>query len=141
MQPEQPSLLHRIRWGNVAWALAAVAAVGLVVAWPHLQRRGPGLPDETASVPRDPAPQPAQPTPATRPALRPAPRPPVHAHPSARRRVAKPRPRPTSRRRPRARPSTAPAPVPDLGGGGGSSPGPPDRAPAAPAGDEEFLPG
>src|SRR5437660_1154590 len=29
MEPEPPSLLRRIRWGNVAWALAAVVAAGL----------------------------------------------------------------------------------------------------------------
>src|SRR2546429_6962019 len=49
MEPDSPSLLHRIRWGNVAWALVALVAIGLVLAWPHLQRRAPGLPDATTS--------------------------------------------------------------------------------------------
>jgi len=147
MEPESPSLLNRIRWGNVAWALAALAALGLVVAWPHLQRRGPGLPDETASARRDTTAQPAQPVqpippaPAAQPAPRPAPRPAVHPRRSTRRRrVAKPRARHVDRSRRRA-PSAPPVPVPAPGGDGGGSSEPLDSGPAAPAGDQEFVPG
>ncbi len=37
-------LLRRIRWGNVARAIALLAAVGLVVAWPRLSAPPPELP-------------------------------------------------------------------------------------------------
>lgn len=144
MEPESPSLLNRIRWGNVAWALAALVAIGLVVAWPHLQRRGPGLPDETASAARDPAPQtvqPVPPPPAAQPAPRPASRPPVRSHrPTRRHHAAKPRPRHGGRRRDRT-PTTQPVPAATPGGEGSGSSAPIDSGPAAPAGDQEFLPG
>jgi hypothetical protein len=141
MEPDPPSMLHRIRWGNVAWALAALVAIGLVLAWPHLQRRGPGLPDETASVPSAPVPQPvapATPLPSARPTVRPTaprrhPAPARHrrrAHRSHARRARGPR------RRARRTPATPPPPLDDR-----ASPPPEDANPMPPAGDQEFLPG
>ncbi|MDQ3609336.1 MAG: hypothetical protein M3459_10605, partial [Actinomycetota bacterium] len=45
MDPDRlPSLGARIRWGNVARALALLAAVALVVAWPRLTPSEPALP-------------------------------------------------------------------------------------------------
>jgi hypothetical protein len=41
-------LLRRIRWGNVARALALVAALVLVVAWPSLRPDPPALPPAPA---------------------------------------------------------------------------------------------
>ncbi len=142
MEPDSPSLLRRIRWGNVAWALAALVAIGLVLAWPHLQRRGPGLPDEAASTaPSASAPQatvpPAPPVSSIRPTTTRPPVPRRHPAPAARRRPARrPHVRHARRARRRAR-HPPPAPPPD----GGASPAPTDTGPTAPAGDQEFVPG
>ena len=53
MEPEPPPpLLHRVRWGNVAWAVAALLALALAVAWPHMQPHDPRFPDQAhTSVP------------------------------------------------------------------------------------------
>jgi hypothetical protein len=134
MEPDSPSLLHRIRWGNVAWALAALVAIGLVLAWPHLQRRVPGLPNDAASVPTAPAPPPvapAPPVPSTRPT---APR--RHPAPAHHRRARR-----HTRRIPRTHRRARPPPTPPTIGGGAVSPTPQDTGPTAPAGDQEFLPG
>jgi hypothetical protein len=62
-------LLHRIRWANVARALAIVAALVLLVTWPSLRRDPPALPPEPAvasegegeefALDRPPPPEPA----------------------------------------------------------------------------------
>jgi hypothetical protein len=141
MEPDPSSLLHRIRWGNVAWALAALAAVGLVLAWPHLQRRGPGLPDETESVSSAPVPQPVPPAPPVSSA-----RPRVPQSPPRQVAPARPSRRPRGPRRPHARHAPRPhrrarsAPPPTALGRGVSA-APKDTGPAPPAGDQEFLPG
>jgi|SRR5947209_2859524 len=52
-----PSVLHRIRWGNVARLAGAAAALALVVAWPSLRPREPPLPPAAAvPVPQGGAP-------------------------------------------------------------------------------------
>src|SRR5688572_11690510 len=38
-------LRERVRWGNVARALAVVMVVGLVVTWPRLAPEAPAVPD------------------------------------------------------------------------------------------------
>ena len=44
MTPESgPSLLRRVRWGNLARLGAALAALALVLAWPRLRPREPRL--------------------------------------------------------------------------------------------------
>src|SRR5438067_966496 len=52
VEPESPNLLARVRWGNVAWALVAVLAIGLAVAWPRLRQGAPGVPGGAATAPR-----------------------------------------------------------------------------------------
>jgi len=52
-----PSVLHRVRWGNVARALLALGAVALVVAWPRLSA-APPVPPSGATVPVAPTPPP-----------------------------------------------------------------------------------
>ena len=150
MEPESPNLLARVRWGNVAWALVAVLAVGLAVAWPELRHGAPRLPDGAPAAPRalgPPAPPPV--------ALRP--RPAAHA-PTPRRsatlvtrssgpRRPAPHPRAARPRRRGARhlPVAPPAPPPTPGRreveAGAAPIAPASAAPDAPAGDQEFLPG
>src|SRR5690349_206596 len=50
-------LLRRIRWNNVARAAAVLAAVALVLAWPHLRSKPPEIPPEepVAAVPLETA--------------------------------------------------------------------------------------
>src|SRR5947208_16962151 len=84
MEPEAPKLLARVRWGNVAWALVAVLAIGLAVAWPRLRPGAPGVPGgapPTARAAAPPAPTqiPIAPGPAARPPT--APRPPSRPRP------------------------------------------------------------
>jgi len=149
MEPESPNLLARIRWGNVAWALVAVLAIGVAVAWPRLRQGAPGVPDGSASTPRaappsGPSQLPIAPGPIARPPT--APRPPSHPRPARRRR---PVGHPHAARPPRARPRRPPVapsapPLPPAGEhsrGGGPGIAPTDAAPAPPAGDQEFLPG
>src|SRR5207248_532515 len=57
MTPESgPSLLRRVRWGNLARLGAALAALAPVLAWPRLRPREPRLPPATVA----PAPAPVQ---------------------------------------------------------------------------------
>src|SRR5947209_11426044 len=42
-----PSVLRRVRWGNVARLAGAAAALALVVAWPRLRPHEPPLPPRT----------------------------------------------------------------------------------------------
>src|SRR5688500_8141729 len=61
--PERARLRDRIRWGNVAWTAAALAAVGLALGWPRLASRPAAAPTPAgAPVPAAgplPAPPPA----------------------------------------------------------------------------------
>jgi hypothetical protein len=60
--PEPTSLLARVRWANVARALALVAVAALVVAWPRLRAKAPDVPTaqavpvQTTAAARDPQP-------------------------------------------------------------------------------------
>jgi hypothetical protein len=47
---DREPLRDRIRWGNVAWTGAALAAAGLVTAWPRLASRPPELPPPAAAT-------------------------------------------------------------------------------------------
>ena len=68
----------RVRWGNVGRAVAAVAVVALVVAWPRLDG-GPLEVPGGAAVPVAPAPPPA-----VAPAQSPAPPPAATVDPAER---------------------------------------------------------
>jgi len=57
-----PRLRDRIRWGNVAWAACAVAAIVFALAWPRLGDAGPVLPPGTPTAEGQGA-SPAQPPP------------------------------------------------------------------------------
>jgi hypothetical protein len=54
-------ILHRIRWPNVARAAAVLAAVALLISWPHLRGGAPPLPPPAPAVaagePAGPAPE------------------------------------------------------------------------------------
>jgi len=113
-------LRARVRWGNLARALALVAIAALVVAWPRLRPATPEVP-RGAAVPvrQAPAPQPERPavaTQATQAAPAPQPRPQRRRrHPSKHRRTKRPAPRhaPTRTPPPRApAPARPPAPLP-----------------------------
>src|SRR3954471_23395234 len=58
-----PDVLRRVRWGNVALAAAAAAALVAVVAWPRLTVPPPALPSDSATplVRKDTRPAPARP--------------------------------------------------------------------------------
>jgi outer membrane biosynthesis protein TonB len=122
--PETPGIRGRVRWANVARALALVAVAALVVAWPRLRAPAPEVP-RGAAVPVRQAPAPAGPVttpePEPAPTAEPDPEPARTAPPARtpRRRSAK-----QPRRRMTARTATAPAPaaVP--------APTPPPPAPA-----------
>src|SRR5947209_10532885 len=88
---DREPLRDRIRWGNVAWTAAALAAVALVVAWPRLHARPPDLPPASPRVDRPPASTPP-PTIAPPPATSTGPngrRPPAAAPPPPTRRAAR----------------------------------------------------
>jgi hypothetical protein len=109
--PETPGISGRVRWANVARALALVAVAALVVAWPRLRAPAPEVP-RGAAVPVRQAPAPAGPVttpePEPTPTAEPVPEP-ARTAPPARtppRRTEKPR------RRTTARTATAPAPAP-----------------------------
>src|SRR5205085_8800519 len=103
-EPGAP-LRQRIRWNNVVWAFAAVAATALVGAWPRIAPSQPALPGAARPAPAPVAP--AAPAPAapdlTPPAAAPR-RPAVTRRAPPRRAAAAPaRPRPRARaRRPAA---------------------------------------
>jgi len=149
MGPEPPNLLQRVRWGNVAWALAAVAVLALVIAWPHLEHRAPTLPDGRASTAPARAPGAGEAHTLTVPPTalsrgpRPRERPPAVAgrapthRPARRRVVAHHRSRPS-----RAAPVPAPHPAAPPPPAAPNVAGPPsDPGPGGPSGDQEFLPG
>jgi hypothetical protein len=101
-------LLRRIRWGNVARALALVTALVLVAAWPSLRPDPPALPPAPAVASEGEGEEFALEPPPKRPA-------PAKRTPSVRRRGTKERPARRARRRARrakraARPKR-PAPV------------------------------
>ena len=60
-------LRERVRWGNVALALAVAAVLALIVAWPLLAPAAPAVPGPravpvvTPAVPRRSSPRPAPP--------------------------------------------------------------------------------
>jgi len=68
----QRDLLRRVRWGNVGRAVAVVAAVAAIVAWPRLEPAPPRLPPDRATplVVASPPPPETPPAPAGRRAAR-----------------------------------------------------------------------
>ena len=69
---DPPALRERIRWANVAKAVAVAGLIVLVVAWPRLSSDGPALPEEVAPRPAptlavEPAPVDEPPPPAADP--------------------------------------------------------------------------
>jgi hypothetical protein len=127
-EPATPAFHARVRWGNVAKALALAAVVALVVAWPRLRAPDPEIPPGAAVPVRQapattPAPMPQRATTTT-----PEPVEQEHATPLPRRRTNQKR-RHTPRKAPEAHARASPAPV-----GGPPSPAPTWRPPArAPA--------
>jgi hypothetical protein len=116
--PEPPGIRGRVRWANVARALALVAVAALVVAWPRLRAPAPEVP-RGAAVPVRQAPAPVEPIATPEPEPEPAPtaKPdaePVRATPrrAPRTRAAKPRRRATPRTATARVAAPAPAPAP-----------------------------
>jgi hypothetical protein len=136
--PQAQGLRARVRWGNVARALALVLVAALVVAWPRLRSQPPEVPPG-AAVPLREAPVAPPPVraPGTASAPAPAPAPRAAAEPATARTRERPR-RERPRRRSRSRPVTAakrraPAPAP------AAQPAPvPAPAPRALPAAEEF---
>lgn len=131
----ESDLLHRIRWANVARAAAVLAAVALIVAWPHLQGDPPALPPAAA--------EPISAPPAARSSaldegeFRPRGTP-VRPKGRSTRRAPAHHPKPR-RHRPVKQP--APAPLPIATPAPPARPGPPAPAASAGAGGaDEFLP-
>src|SRR5215207_9045170 len=110
--PETPGIRGRVRWANVARALALVAVAALVVAWPRLRAPAPEVP-RGAAVPVRQAPAPVEPVATPEPDPAPAAEP-VRATPTRgpRRRAAKPRRRATPRTATARVAAPAPAPAP-----------------------------
>lgn len=135
----ESDLLHRIRWANVVRAAVVLAAVALVVAWPHLEGEPPALPPAAAEPVSTPPT--AHSSAAGGGEFRPRGTP-VRGSGTSTRRAPVRRPKhrrwPTRRHR-RAKPPAPPAPGPI------ATPAPPParsapRAPAPAAGADEFLP-
>src|SRR5262245_5830274 len=105
------SLAHRIRWPNVAAAVAVVGLLVVVLTWPHGGDAAQPLPPR----PRPAAtPEPATPavstTPAYEPEPRAAPRPRARAHPTRHRPARHAHAHAQRRRTPRRAPQRAAAP-------------------------------
>jgi hypothetical protein len=119
-------LLHRIRWNNVARAAAVLAAIVLVLAWPHLRSKAPEIPsgEPTAAVPPSEAPPAGEPGREVEGAPRsrapdaegergrktPARQRPVKPHRQERREMRRPPERDRQERREKRRPPERPAP-------------------------------
>jgi hypothetical protein len=100
------SPVTRVRWGNVAKALALAAVVALVVAWPRLRAPDPEIPPGAAvPVRQAPAPMPQR-------ATTPVPEPSEQERAAARPRRRTHRKRRATPRKVRATTPTAPAPAP-----------------------------
>jgi hypothetical protein len=132
--------MDRLRWDNIARAVAVLAVIALIVAWPHLRRRDPAMPlaaPTPVSVEQPPAvaeePPPVEQTPARKPRLKPVqnrrPRQVKWRVPAPRRRHAvRPPTRVTPRPQTTPRPVASPPPAP---------PAPPRRRPVPPQADQQ----
>jgi hypothetical protein len=81
-------LFHRLRWTNIARAAAVLAALGLVLAWPHLHGGAPALPPATAASPPALDTTPAEPDTTTLPEAGPSP--PARRHTTVRKKTTAP---------------------------------------------------
>jgi hypothetical protein len=135
----EPPLRARVRWGNVARALALVAVAALVVAWPRLRAPAPEVPRGTAvpvrqapaTVQKSEAPTPPEADDDAPPRARATPKPAARKAKPRRRAHRRPRPARTKPPAPRRRPRTTTA----------AAPAPPRPAPARPVAPAWHPPG